>query len=104
MLTDIVCFCVYLALKKSQKEASFLVEKCGKGKQTDVSELESGLMNQWRSHFLHMEDIFVNESNQLVSVTCPSFVCLCTFLLGLDTWPKYSLFLVSSSFQEIITE
>ncbi|KAI9166197.1 hypothetical protein LWI28_027842 [Acer negundo] len=74
------------ALKKSQKEASFLVEKCGKGKQTDVpgqggkgkqtevpgqgnssnfSKLESDLMSHWKSLFLHMEDIFVQESSQL---------------------------------------
>ncbi|GLT33770.1 hypothetical protein SLA2020_083330 [Shorea laevis] len=61
-------------LKKSQKEASILAQKCGREKQTDVhglgnneksSKLESDLMNQWRSLFLNMEDIFVRESNQL---------------------------------------
>ncbi|GLU13135.1 hypothetical protein SLE2022_297810 [Rubroshorea leprosula] len=61
-------------LKKSQKEASILAQKCGREKQTDVhgqgnndksSNLESDLMNQWRSLFLNMEDIFVRESNQL---------------------------------------
>ncbi|KAL5818174.1 hypothetical protein ACOSQ3_022073 [Xanthoceras sorbifolium] len=64
------------ALKKSQKEASFLVEKCDSGKQTDVpgqgnsnnlSKLESDLMSHWKSLFLHMEDIFVHESTQLQS-------------------------------------
>ncbi|KAI9166253.1 hypothetical protein LWI28_028863 [Acer negundo] len=62
------------ALKKSQKEACFLVEKCGKGKQTDIpgqgnssnfSKLESDLMSHWKSLFLHMEDLFVQESSQL---------------------------------------
>ncbi|XVF15157.1 hypothetical protein REPUB_Repub09cG0125900 [Reevesia pubescens] len=62
------------ALKKSQKEASILVQKSGRGKQTDIhnqgnanksSKLESDLTNQWRSLFLNMEDIFVHESNQL---------------------------------------
>ncbi|XP_022740057.1 uncharacterized protein LOC111292107 [Durio zibethinus] len=61
-------------LKKSQKEASILVQKSGRGKQTDIhsqgnfnksSKLESDLMSQWRSLFLNMEDIFVHESNRL---------------------------------------
>ncbi|XP_022751060.1 uncharacterized protein LOC111299847 [Durio zibethinus] len=61
-------------LKKSQREASILVQKSGRGKQTDIhsqenanksSKLESDLTSQWRSLFLNMEDIFVHESNQL---------------------------------------
>lgn len=66
-----------LALKKSQKEASCLVQKCVRGKEIDIpsqggtgksSELESDLMSQWRSLFAHMEDIFGHESSKLVSV------------------------------------
>ena len=63
--------------KKSQKEAKILVQKSGRGKQTDIhsqgkanksSKLESDLTSQWRSLFLNMDDIFVHESNQLVSL------------------------------------
>ncbi|KAJ4715690.1 DNA-directed RNA polymerase subunit beta [Melia azedarach] len=69
------------ALKKSQKDASFLVQKYGRGKEADMSgmgntnqssKLESDLMSQWRSLFLHMEDIFGQESSQLQA----SFVTL----------------------------
>ncbi|KAB2002333.1 hypothetical protein ES319_D11G059400v1 [Gossypium barbadense] len=61
-------------LKRSQKEASILVQKSCSGKETDIqnlgnpnksSKLESDLTSQWRSLFLNMEDIFVHESNQL---------------------------------------
>ncbi|KAH1079949.1 hypothetical protein J1N35_019710 [Gossypium stocksii] len=61
-------------LKRSQKEASILVQKSCSGKDTDIqdlgnpnksSKLESDLTSQWRSLFLNMEDIFVHESNQL---------------------------------------
>ncbi|KAK9272984.1 hypothetical protein L1049_003364 [Liquidambar formosana] len=62
------------ALKKSQKEASNLVQRSCKEKETNTggygnsnksSKLESDLMCQWKSLFLHMEDIFVRESSQL---------------------------------------
>ncbi|PRQ48828.1 hypothetical protein RchiOBHm_Chr2g0115081 [Rosa chinensis] len=62
------------ALKKSQKEAGILVQKSFRGKEIDpkgpryankTSKLESDLSSQWRSLFLHMEDIFVNEGNHL---------------------------------------
>ncbi|GMY22715.1 hypothetical protein FCV25MIE_17956 [Fagus crenata] len=65
-------------LKKSQKEASNLVQRV---KETDThdqgncsisSKLASDLMSQWKSLFLHMGDIFVHESNQLQA----SFVTL----------------------------
>nr|KJB40387.1 hypothetical protein B456_007G061500 [Gossypium raimondii] len=61
-------------LKRSQKEASILVQKSCSGKETDIqnlgnpnksSKLVSDLTSQWRSLFLNMEDIFVHESNQL---------------------------------------
>ncbi|KAF5747367.1 hypothetical protein HS088_TW05G00088 [Tripterygium wilfordii] len=62
-------------LKKSQKEASLLVSKTGRGKQSNIHQgqgssenstnLESDLTSQWRSLFLHMEDIFAHESEQL---------------------------------------
>ncbi|OMO56028.1 hypothetical protein CCACVL1_26799 [Corchorus capsularis] len=61
-------------LRKSQKEASILVQKSGEGKQTDnqsqgnannSAQLESDLTNQWKSLFLNMEDIFLQESSQL---------------------------------------
>ncbi|OAY35863.1 hypothetical protein MANES_12G136900v8 [Manihot esculenta] len=64
------------ALKKSQKEASILVNKYARGKQTDLpgqgnsnksSKLESDLTAQWRSLFHRMEDIFAHESNQLLN-------------------------------------
>ncbi|KAH1039638.1 hypothetical protein J1N35_041381 [Gossypium stocksii] len=61
-------------LKRSQKEASILVQKSCSRKEIDIhnlgnpnksSKLESDLTSQWRSLFLNMEDIFVHESNQL---------------------------------------
>lgn len=72
----------FSALKKSQKEANSLVQKSSKGKDTNIhrqenpnksSHLETDLTGQWRSLFLHMEDTFVRESSQLVSVTSVSF-------------------------------
>lgn len=66
----------FLALNKSQKEANTLVQKCSnekgigihiQGKTSRSSKLEMDLMDQWRSLFLHMEDIFQQESSQLVS-------------------------------------
>lgn len=67
---------VCVAIKKSQKEASILVKRnsrnneIGKyGQQSKFSKLESDLTDKWRSFFLHMEDIFALESNQLVSFT-----------------------------------
>ncbi|GMI68665.1 hypothetical protein like AT5G65120 [Hibiscus trionum] len=60
--------------KKSQKEARILVQESSKGNQADISnqgntykssKLEFDLTSQWRSLFLKMEDIFVNEGNQL---------------------------------------
>ncbi|XAR73359.1 hypothetical protein NMG60_11007305 [Bertholletia excelsa] len=62
------------ALKKSQKEANIMVErscrdkgidKHGQGKYQKYSTLESDLVYQWRSLFLHMEDILVREGSQL---------------------------------------
>ncbi|XP_052197743.1 uncharacterized protein LOC127804778 [Diospyros lotus] len=62
------------ALKKSQKEASIMVDRSCKDKGIDkrgqgncykFSKLESDLTSQWRSLFLHMEDIFVREGSQL---------------------------------------
>ncbi|KAF3441038.1 hypothetical protein FNV43_RR19324 [Rhamnella rubrinervis] len=69
------------SLKKSQKEANSLVQKSSRGKDTNShrqensnksSHLETDLTGQWRSLFLHMEDIFVHESSQLQA----SFVAL----------------------------
>jgi hypothetical protein len=71
-----------LVLKKSQKEASILVQNSSRGKEIDVrglgisnkvSKLESDLTGHWKSLFLHMEDIFVNESSHLVSATFVSY-------------------------------
>lgn len=69
----------FLALKKSQKEANVLVQRSlrsqgieqhhGQGNTNRISKLESDLMGQWRSLFLHMEDIFGRENSQLVSIT-----------------------------------
>ncbi|CAN1124809.1 hypothetical protein LINPERPRIM_LOCUS31300 [Linum perenne] len=62
------------SLKKSQKEASILVNKFSRGKQAEVHnqsniskplQLETDLTCQWRSLFQHMEDIFAQESNQI---------------------------------------
>ncbi|XP_044493113.1 uncharacterized protein LOC123216667 isoform X2 [Mangifera indica] len=81
MLKDCSCSFCLKALKKSQKEASCLVQKCPRGKEMDIpsqgssgksSKLESDLMSQWRSLFAHMEDIYGHESNQLEA----SFVAL----------------------------
>ncbi|XP_050283160.1 uncharacterized protein LOC126723617 [Quercus robur] len=57
-------------LKKSQKEASILVQRLketgthGQGNSKSLN-LESDLTSQWKSLFIRMEDIFVHESNQL---------------------------------------
>lgn len=63
------------ALKKSQREASIMREKSCRNKGIDkaiqgnhynnVSKLESDLTGQWRSLFLHMENIFEREGSQL---------------------------------------
>ncbi|KAI5324521.1 hypothetical protein L3X38_033594 [Prunus dulcis] len=62
------------ALKKSQKEANIFVEKSFRGKEIDTegwphpnktSKLEYDLSSQWRSLFLHVEDMLVHESNHL---------------------------------------
>ncbi|MBA0620493.1 hypothetical protein Gotri_007704 [Gossypium trilobum] len=74
MLLSVIMVLTLSVLKKSQKEARILVQKSGRGKQTDMnsqgnanksSKLESDLTSQWRSLFLNMEDIFVHEGNQL---------------------------------------
>lgn len=61
-------------LRKSQKEASNLVQRNCWNKDTGLhgpenvnksSNLESDLMGHWRSLFLHMEDVYVRESTQL---------------------------------------
>uniref|UniRef100_A0A5B6YQU9 DNA-directed RNA polymerase n=1 Tax=Davidia involucrata TaxID=16924 RepID=A0A5B6YQU9_DAVIN len=68
------------ALKKSQKEASILVQKScrdkgidkhGQGNSNKILKLESELMGQWRSLFLRMEDILVHESSQLEASLLP---------------------------------
>lgn len=75
--TSFVPWIFFSALKKSQKEATALVHRCGKakdftaincpGSSTGPSKLENDLMNQWRSLFLHMESVLTNENNELVS-------------------------------------
>lgn len=74
---DFMCFFFLSALRKSQKEAGILVNKYARGKQADIHsqvnsnkslKLVSDLTGLWRSHFRHMEDMFANESSQLVSV------------------------------------
>lgn len=69
---------ISLALKKSQKEASILVQQILRGKEIEghgqgncnkLSKLEPDLTGNWRSLFLHTEDILVRERNQLVSTT-----------------------------------
>uniref|UniRef100_A0A1J3HNE4 Uncharacterized protein n=1 Tax=Noccaea caerulescens TaxID=107243 RepID=A0A1J3HNE4_NOCCA len=61
-------------LKKSQKEASSLIQRNGKGKPTDIHGSENSnnsansefdLMGQWTSLFLNMEGILARESNHL---------------------------------------
>lgn len=68
-----------------------LVQKSFRGKEIDpkgprypnkTSKLESDLSSQWRSLFLHMEDIFVNEGNHLVSVTTLLFLLLEIYLMS----------------------
>ncbi|KAB2002336.1 hypothetical protein ERO13_D11G056300v2 [Gossypium hirsutum] len=87
MLKACSCSFCLKVLKRSQKEASILVQKSCSGKETDIqnlgnpnksSKLESDLTSQWRSLFLNMEDIFVHESNQLV-VLCSTLARRCTF-------------------------
>ncbi|KAL8199614.1 hypothetical protein R6Q57_013182 [Mikania cordata] len=56
------------ASKKSQKEANILVNRNSRdiARNTEkFSNLESDLTGRWKSLFLHMEDIFVREGNQL---------------------------------------
>ncbi|CAN1224755.1 hypothetical protein LINGRAPRIM_LOCUS913 [Linum grandiflorum] len=63
------------ALKKSQKEASILVNKFSRGRQAEIHhdqgtsskplQLETDLTCQWRSLFQHMENIFAQESTQI---------------------------------------
>lgn len=62
------------ALKKSQREANIMrerscrnkgIDKLSQGNHYNVSKLESDLTGQWRSLFLHMENIFECEGNQL---------------------------------------
>lgn len=73
-----VSYCISLALKRSQKEASALAQGSSKGAETDAglgqanpvksSKLESDLTGQWKLLFCHMEDVLRNENNQLVSM------------------------------------
>lgn len=68
-------FVLNAVLKKSQKEASSLNQKNGRGKPTDVYGSEysnnstntENVMGQWSSLFLNMEGILARESNHLVS-------------------------------------
>ncbi|KAK4366766.1 hypothetical protein RND71_014646 [Anisodus tanguticus] len=62
------------AIKKSQREASVLVERSCKGKELQMEDpeknieatnLESSLMGHWKSLFQHMEHIFQHEADQL---------------------------------------
>ncbi|CAI9282292.1 unnamed protein product [Lactuca saligna] len=62
------------AIKKSQKEASILVNqnskdgvigRCGEENSEKFSNLESDLTGRWMSLFVHMEEIFVREGSQL---------------------------------------
>ncbi|KAK4356670.1 hypothetical protein RND71_025641 [Anisodus tanguticus] len=62
------------AIKKSQREASLLVEGSCKGKELqtedpekniEAANLESSLMGHWKSLFQHMEHIFQHEADQL---------------------------------------
>ncbi|KAG2327134.1 hypothetical protein Bca52824_009862 [Brassica carinata] len=58
-------------LKKSQKEASSLIRRNGKGRPTDVygsensTNVEFDVMGQWTSLFLNMEGILARESSHL---------------------------------------
>lgn len=68
-------FILFLALKKSQKDASILAQKSSKEKESfqdpgnsSKSKLEFDLCGQWMSLFRHMEDTFAQEGSQLVSV------------------------------------
>ncbi|KAL0789121.1 hypothetical protein Bca101_005367 [Brassica carinata] len=63
-------------LKKSQKEASSLIRRNGKGRATDVygsensnnsTNVEFDVMGQWTSLFLNMEGILARESSHLDS-------------------------------------
>ncbi|CAL0329949.1 unnamed protein product [Lupinus luteus] len=63
-------------LRKSQKEANLLVRKFSGGKEpitsdeqntSESSKLESTLMDQWKSLFVHMENTFSQEISQLES-------------------------------------
>lgn len=66
------------AVSKSRKEASSLAQKIGTvkdvihvpGNSDNSPNLEYALTNQWRSLFLHMEDILVREGRELQSSYC----------------------------------
>ncbi|KAK7318584.1 hypothetical protein RJT34_03287 [Clitoria ternatea] len=70
------CTCSFCskAVKKSQKEASVILQKFSGLKDTvmhdqhrnaESSNLESSLMHQWKSLFVQMENIYAQESSQL---------------------------------------
>ncbi|KAK7358956.1 hypothetical protein VNO77_00898 [Canavalia gladiata] len=76
LLKSCTCSFCTKALKKSQKEASMIVQKFSGLKDAvmhdlqrsdESSELESSLMLQWKSLFVHMENTYAQESSQLVS-------------------------------------
>ncbi|XP_021752312.1 uncharacterized protein LOC110717834 [Chenopodium quinoa] len=61
-------------MEKSQKEASKLAQRYSTENEigshtqenlTNVTQIEADLTNHWRSLFLHMEDVYINEGNQL---------------------------------------
>ena len=74
------------ALRKSQKEARLVVQKFSGINDThtiiheqggiDPSDLESSLMHQWKSLFVHMQNILGHESRQLVSFCAIYHLCL----------------------------
>lgn len=83
---QLLCFAP-IAIRKSQKDASILVERSCRSKGTErnvmgsssrESKLAYDLRSQWRSLFLHMEEKFEHEGNQLVSVP---LVCAFSFRL-----------------------
>lgn len=88
-------FSLYLAIKKSQKDASILVDRScrGKGiwkegpeKNIEAANIESSLLGQWKSLFQHMEHIFQHEAEELVSL----LTVLLTVWVGVD---GHSIFL-----------
>lgn len=78
--------CSYLlAIKKSQKEAKTIIQKIsglentvmhGQHQSQESLELELSLVHQWKALFVQMQNIYTQESSQLVSFNAITYLGL----------------------------